>query len=260
MGAAMPETMLYEFPLNERMRNFMRLENSFTQLHFFANSNAIWDSQAYLITIIEILNIIDRHDIRNDLVKELERNLAVLKPLADEPAINNQRLQKILDQLHTQLHALQSISGKVTKTLREDDLLNIVRQRISIPANLSAFEIPVYYWWLNQSSSLRQQQMQAWLKELAIIEDGVILLTELLRSSADFATVTAEAGFYQRNLNPQQACQMVRIELPIEHNYFPETSGGKHRLTIRFLAITDTKQRPVPVDKDLVFALSCCGL
>ncbi len=256
----MPETILYELPLNERTRNFMRLENYFLQINYFSNRGAMWDSQACLITLIDILNILDRNDIRSELSKEIERYINTLKNLVDEPAVNTQQLQNILDQLHTQLFALQSISGKVTRSLREDDLLNTVRQRIGIPANLNNFEVPVYYWWLNQPTALRQQHMQKWLQELTVIEDGIILITELLRSSANFETVTSVDGFYQRSLNPQQTCQMIRIELPDNAAYFPETSGGKHRINVRFLNIVDTKQRPTTVDKDVVFAISCCGL
>src|SRR5688572_30254034 len=103
---------LYEFPLTERTRNLMRLENCFAQINYFLNRGSLADSQACLVILTEMLNIIDRNDIRTEVTKELERNIAFLSGLLEVPGINALRLQQILDSLHTQLYAMQNISGK----------------------------------------------------------------------------------------------------------------------------------------------------
>lgn len=256
----MPQPILYEFPLNERMRNFMRLENYFSQINYFSHHNSAWDSQASLLVLIEILNIVDRNDIRSEVTKELERNVSILTSFLDIPSVNNYRLQQTLDQLHTALYAIQNSSNKVTRSLREDDLLNSIRQRVAIASNINSFDIPGFYYWLHQSAYTRQQQVTQWLSELTPIEEGINLLNGLLRDSADFTPHTAEAGFFQKSLNPQHACQMVRIELPADATYFPETSGSKHRVSIRFLAYENPAQRPTQVQGDVSFNLSCCSI
>jgi cell division protein ZapD len=256
----MQETVLYEFPLNERMRNFMRLENHFSQITYISNHNSVWDSQSSLLSLIEILTIIDRNDIRSEVAKELERNIANLTNFLDAPSVNTSKLQQTLDELHTQAHAIQHMPGKLSRTLREDELLNSIRQRVSVASGLNGFDIPGFYYWLHQPAYIRQQQIQQWLSELKPIEAGVNLLNRLLRDSAVFEDQHAESGFFQKTLNPQQTCQMVRIELPRDANCFPETSGSKHRISIRFLTYESFNQRPSQIPGDIDFGISCCSI
>lgn len=256
----MQESTLYEFPLNERMRNFMRLENSFNQIDHFATRNSIWDSQASIMVLLEILSSIEKHDVKNEITKELERNIGILNNLLDVPEINSHRLQETLDDLHTQLNAIQKINGKIAKSLREEDLLNVIRQRISIGSSINSFEIPSFYYWINKPSQVRQQQLNKWLDEVRPLANAIHLLLNLVRNSATFDTKTATAGFFQKTLNLQQTCQIVRIELPADTNCFPETSGSKHRISVRFLTYEDGNKRPAQVPSDIEFSISYCGI
>lgn len=256
----MQESTLYEFPLNERMRNFMRLENSFAQIDHFATRNSVYDSQASIMVLLEMLNSIEKHDVKNEITKELERNIGILNNLLDVPEINSHRLQQTLEDLHTQLHAIQNINGKISRTLREEDLLNIIRQRTSIGSSINSFEIPSFYYWINKSAQFRQQQLNKWLNEVRPLANAIKLLLNLVRNSATFDTRVATAGFFQKILSSQQTCQIVRIELPNDANYFPETSGSKHRISVRFLTYENSNKRPTQVGSDVEFAISYCGI
>lgn len=253
----MQQPTLYEFPLNERMRNFMRLENQFAYLDYLAHLSSFWDSQASVIALIEILNILERNDIRGDVIKELEKNILNFRNLLNVPGINIQRLQNTLDELNDGLLAVQATPVKESSTLREDDLLNTIRQRISVTSSVNSFDLPSFYYWLQQNHELRQHQLLKWLRELRPIQKGIILLNNLLRDSADFIPETAVAGFFQRALNSQHGTQMVRILLPADAACFPETSGGKHRVSIRFLGYEESAKRPTQMCGDLEFHLSC---
>jgi cell division protein ZapD len=255
----MQQSVLYEFPLNERMRIFMRLENCFAQIKHLTQYNSIWDNQASILILIEVLNIMERNDVKNEISKELDRSIATLNNLLDLPKVDTNRLQSTLDALYTQLHAIQSINGRAAKTLREDDLLGNIKQRAALTANINNFEIPSYYYWQNQSPALRQQQLAIWLAEITPLADALSLLLNLIRDSAIFETKTATAGFFQTSLNGVQLCQMVRIEIPTPASFFPETSGNKHRVSVRFMNYENSKQRPTPITTDIEFRLSCCG-
>lgn len=259
-GGAMTSDSVYEFPLTERIKNFMRLENSFAQIGHFTARNNIWDSQASMLVLLEVLGVMERHDIKNEILKELERNIGVLTCLLDAPNVSHQKLEETLDELHTHVRALQTISGKGSKSLREDDLLSTIRQRTSIVSGINSFEIPGYYYWLNQNDGVRQQQIDQWLADTIPIADAISLALDLIRNSADFAGKIAQSGFFQATLQQNQACQMLRICLPLGVNYFPETSGNKHRISVRFLSYENTKQRPTQVSSNINFDLSCCGI
>lgn len=256
----MQQPTLYEFPLNEKMRNLMRLENQFAQLEHFATRTSVWDSQASLMVLLDIVNCIEKNDIKNEITKELERNIGILNNLADAPAVNSYRLQQILDDLQMHLHAMQNINGKILRPLREEDLLNAIRQRTSVGSSINCCEIPSFYFWINKSGAERQQKLTRWIEEVQPIAAATSMLLNLARDSATFDTKVAESGFFQKSLNAHQACQMVRIEIPADSTYFPETSGSKHRISVRFLTYENTNQRPIQVASDVEFAMSCCGI
>lgn len=256
----MLDASVYEFPLNERIRIFMRLENSFAQIAHFSSGNNIWDSQASLLVLLDVLTTMERHDVRNELCKEIERNINILTNLLDVPGIETFTLQQTLAELTQRLQALQTNHSRLSKTLREDDLLSTIRQRTSTATGINSFEIPGYYYWLNQNDKVRQRQLDQWLDDSIPVADAISLLLDLVRSSADFTAHTAESGFFQTTLNSQQNCQMLRIALPNDSKVFPEASGNKHRISVRFMAYENTKQRPAQALEQLAFDLSCCGI
>ena len=73
------DPVVYEQPLSERMRTFLRLEFLYTQASFHSESPSPWSSRAAVASLLEILAITARGDSRNDVLKELERHVNVLK-------------------------------------------------------------------------------------------------------------------------------------------------------------------------------------
>jgi len=52
---------------------------------------------------------------------------------------------------------------------------------------------------------------------------------------------------------------LVRVTLPADTELFPEMSGSQHRCTIRFLNWLDATARPVHIEADVPFLLTCCA-
>jgi cell division protein ZapD len=63
---------------------------------------------------------------------------------------------------------------------------------------------------------------------------------------------------YQRTLDPNLPCQLIRIALPADLPYFAELSGGRHRFTARFLHFSAAEERARQTDQDIEFELACC--
>ena len=93
--------------------------------------------------------------------------------------------------------------------------------------------------------------MKTWLDSFSLLRQAVELLLRLIRESSNPRHETAAGGFYQRNLDSNSPCQLLRIYLPGEAQYFPEISGGKHRFTIRFLCLKDYEIKPKQIDEDV---------
>ena len=59
---------VYEQPLNERMRTFLRLEFLYTQASYHSESPNPWSSRAAVASLLEILAITARGDSRSEVL------------------------------------------------------------------------------------------------------------------------------------------------------------------------------------------------
>src|SRR6202522_3654799 len=87
---------VYEQPLNERMRTFLRLEFLYTQATYHSESPSPWSSRAAVSSLLEILAITARGDSRSDVLKELERQVNVLKEYQSKTGVDTARLKSHL--------------------------------------------------------------------------------------------------------------------------------------------------------------------
>ncbi len=251
---------IYEHPLNERNRILMRLEYLFNKIEHFLINNTSWEAFIAVQTLIEIINILERNDISSDVMKELDRHQTTLSKLLDIPAVNREKLEATLADLASQLNNMQATSGKHTKQLRSDELLNSIRQKMALSNNLCSFDIPALHYWLHQNNESQLRQFNKWLEELINIKTSIKLILQIIRNSAQFEPQIAKCGFFQTALAHSPHHQIIRIKLPDTYTVFPETSGSKHRITVRFMAFPEDSARPEQIKEDILFSLSCCNL
>ncbi len=250
-------TIIYEQPLNERVRTFLRLEHLFAQFHFIYKENrTTWHCRAMVMTLIEILNVFDRADIKTEFLKECDRLKIQFTKLFKSPNVDSKRLQDIIKQIDAQAETLQNIKGRIGQGLREHELLTAIKHRLAIPGGACNFDLPQYHYWLNEDASTRDQDIDNWIVTFKPIEDTTTLILELIRSSAYTEQQTATEGFFQKSLDSAAPCQLIRVTTP-HPGLFPEISGGKHRISIRFLH-PDEHGHPVQAKDNVEFKLICC--
>ncbi len=254
----MPEISVYEQPLNERVRVFLRLEYLLARASYRIDGPSIWDSRSTMDAIIDILALLGRSDLKKELIKELEHQTATLGALKANPGVDMGRLSEILNHIKWILNTLRSSESTLGAELRQNELLGNVRQRSSIPAGTCSFDIPAYQHWLEKPAEVRMQQQQAWLHFFDLMKEAIDLCLNLIRESVAATKEVATGGFFQRNLEPTTTCQMVRVVIPADSPWFPEISGSRHRFTIRFLEQTETGARPVQTNANVEFKLQCC--
>ena len=255
----MLNSILYEQPLNERIRAFLRLEHLFSQVTHFQSGRYIWESHASVTALIEILTILDRTDIRSEVLKELDRHISGLSRLLESPGVDRERLNQTLEELITQQQQIQLLPGRLGAEIKDNDLLNCVRQRTVITGGTCGFDIPSYHYWLNQPLATKAECLSRWVSAIQPLINGISVLLTLIRNSAFFENQTAEQGFFQRSLDTQNPCQLLRIALPLDANIYPEVSGNKHRINVRFLTYTESG-RPKQLEHHLEFEMSCCAI
>lgn len=252
----------YEFPLNERMRVFMRLEHLFIQLkHFLAGSTAS-DKRAAMMTLIDILSIFSRNNLKSELLIETERLSRVLGIVASNPEVDTQKLQEMLQKLNETKRNLYANSGKVGSKLIANNLFQCVSQRSSIPGGSCSFDLPAFHYWLSQDEKVLTKQLDEWTQPFLEIHEAIELVLNFIRQSNDPTQEIAKNGFFQLSLplDVNESVQILQVQIEKGTPFFAEISGGKHRFTVRFMSLGLDSERPTQTNRDVPFSLTCCQL
>jgi cell division protein ZapD len=258
---AEPETapIVYEQPLNERMRTFLRLEFLYTQASYHSDSPNPWSSRAAIASLLEILAITARGDSRSEVLKELERNVNVLKEYQTKTGVDPARLKSLMSNLVKLRNDLSTIGGNHMGPLRDSEFLSAIKHRSAIPGGTCDFDLPDYCYWLNRPAEVRAAEFGSWLALIRPLCDSIVELLWLTRQNAKSKSQVAGGGIFQLQFDRENPCQLVRVTLPFDTDLFPEISGSQHRCTIRFLNWLDATSRPVHVEVDVPFLLTCCA-
>lgn len=249
---------IYEHPLHERVRTFMRLEFLFAQVGHHAALDSIWSSRAAITNILDILAIVSRGDVRSDALKELEKHAAVLGQYQFRPDVDAGRLNALLETISALRQSLGATGGQLAQALKDDEFLNAIKHRSGIPGGTCEFDLPDYSFWLNRPHAERLRDFRHWLSTLEPLNNAICELLWLTRESTQATVEKAPGGMFQKSLDKGVSCQLIRITLPPGSACFPEISGSQHRFTIRFLYWPDVSRRPVQVAEEISFYLACC--
>lgn len=249
----------YEQPLNEQIRVCLRLEYLFEKADYFILLDSNWDLRQILDTILEILHIADRPDLKNKFGQVLNQYTASLIQLENLPDINKEKLHSILKQIDQLVCELRSNAKKPGQELRENDFLMAIQQRLHTPAGACNFSLPSYHLWLQQDKAIIKQQMSKWLSTFQQLRTITNLILDITRNSGSFKITKAIGGFYQSNLEPNIQHQMIRTNIELKKHLFPEISVGRHRLAIHFFTM-DINGRVAQTPHDIDFELACCKL
>ena len=248
----------YEYPLNERIRTLLRLEDLFGKMDHFASAADPEDHHVALVTLFEILEVAGRADLKFDLMQELERQRQILLSFRNNPDISEDALSGALYEIEQAAAALLAIQGRLGQHLRDNEWLMAIKNRSVIPGGVCEFDLPSYHFWLHRETAHRQRNLQHWMAPMLAVNQAITIVLRLLRASGRPENKMASHGAYQLMLAGRTA-QMVRLRLSLGDSYVPEISASKYALNIRFLA-SDVEQRPKQVNDDVGFELTFCNL
>ena len=248
----------YEYPLNERIRTLLRLEDLYRKLAHFLDGAAPQDHHIALLTLFEILEVAGRADLKVDLVQELERQRQILISFRNSPEISVEALSGALYEIEQASASLLAMAGKIGQYLRENEWLMAIRSRASIPGGVCQFDLPSYHFWLNRDATQRRADLEGWASPMTPIREGLEIVLRLLRASGRPEQQRARAGVYQLMLGGRSA-QMLRLRLAPGEAVVPEISANKYALSVRFM-LPETVARPRTAERDVGFELTFCTL
>lgn len=247
----------YEFPLNERVRTMLRLEDLFLRIARFVSSDESADHHAALGVLFEILEVASRADLKSELLQELERQKKILNALHNNPQISEDALDAILSQIEDDSTRLLEMSGKIGQHLRDDEWLMGIKQRACIPGGVCEFDLPSYHYWQHQSAEVRRTDLGNWITPLLPLRNGISILLKLMRESGKLHHFTAHQGTFQQ-MQGGRVAQLLRVTLDQTLQCIPEVSANKYALNIRFVAANFTAKTSL-YEHDVEFDLTFCS-
>ena len=248
----------YEQPINERMRTFMRLEFLYLQMLYNSELEADWATRATTSSLLEIMAILTRGDVRSDVHKELDRQVENLQRFQSQPEVDARRLEALIANLTTSRDELDKAGTHFLQPLKDCEFLSSIKHRSAIPGGTCEFDLPEYSHWLRQPFARRQEDILGWLGIIRPVCDAVIELLWLIRESAQPIDKVAVNGMYQHRMQKDASCRLLRVSLPDNNTLYPEISGSQHRFTVRFLEWSTIGHRAVQTGHDVNFRISIC--
>lgn len=249
---------LYEYPFNERIRTYLRLEHLFRRLGELVPRAHALDHHYALTTIFEIMDVAARADLKSDVMRDLEKQKTVLNGYRGNPSIAEDILDEVIGQLDTCYTALHEQPGKAGHSLTENDWLMGLRSRVSIPGGTCGFDLPAYYAWQHQPADVRRQAVEKWAHTLAPLAESIHHLLKMLRDSGAPQKVIAMGGQFQQNLPQGRTYQLLRLRMDPALGLIPEISGNRLMVSVRMMR-HEADDHLHPSSDDASFELTLCA-
>ncbi len=254
----MTDYYVYEQPLNEKVRTFLRLEKLFQEYSFHLQHGSDWNNRVAINSILAILAYTTRSDIKLEVLKELERQHTRLERLSKRPQIDQSQLSSVLKKIQKHIGELQAQSGPLGQATKSIELLSAISQKSSVPGSICDFDLPALKHWLTLPKDKRQKDIEKWFQPFAHLDRAVQLILDVLRHSTEDTDEIAQNGFFQKSLDTNLAISLLRISIPTQSLCYPEISAGKHRFSVRFMKNDDPAVRPEQCKDDVHFKLKMC--
>ena len=240
--------LIYEQPINEKIRSYLRLEYLSEQL----NLNLTNDFQhRCFYPLFSLCELNERCDYRSDVIKDIDRQMHLLNAWKASPQANAQQIDELISSLLSMRESLQT-PGRLGSELKQDRFLQALRQRFNMPGACCNFDLPQLHFWLAQPFEQRCDDYQQWISSFKPLLQTVSQLLKFTRDTAEFSSVTANAGFYQGVSDVPLS--LIRVRVDPSQGCYPTISGHRNRYAIHFVDFETQKH----TDKSVSFQLAAC--
>ncbi len=238
--------MIYEFPLTESVRRFLRIEMLEKQSLAYIEQDSEYSTIAAVRALLELVTLVSKNDTKMELIKQLDA-LMVADTTNEESKEEALALKGLLS--HQSFRAYDDI--------KENVFLNTLRQRFAIVGGICAFDLPVLHNWLNSPFERRKEHFYRWMKVIGTALTATNFVLHNIRSIKTDEACSFKHGFYYRSV--KWKASLLRLDMA-GYDFFPEFSGNRHQLSIRLVEQKTPWEPPRQVDTDITLNVEICGL
>lgn len=229
----------------------LRLEFLFKTINQACNESHEVIHRFALKNIIEIVDIIEKPELKSRFIKELIRIEHVLK----KPNVFNN--MALFDRLATQIHILNHVPGRFSNSIHDDEFLKTLRQIHHPNTKECEFNSPYLVLWFDSDPLIRQKTITQWVNSLKDLEETVTIYLSLLRETTEYIPITAYNGFYQHSVSPKAVNHLILLKMDKSLGITPKLQLGHHSLTIRLYELLTAHEI---IDKAVEMDIAFCQI
>ena len=231
------------------MRTFLRLDFLYQQALYPRRASPTRGRRGRATgSLLEILAITARGDIRSEVLKELERQMAVMHEYQSTPGVDRRPPRRPCCRTSLRLRTeLNRAGATFLQPLRDSEFLNAIKHRSAIPGGTCEFDLPDYRHWLEQPCRDARGDVQRMDVDdpaaRATPSPRLLWLTRAeLPDRARRARARRRVPAAVRARESDASCCASRCRR--DTDLFPEISGSHHRCSMRFLTSARRQRRP----------------
>ena len=247
---------IYEQPVSENVRNFLKCEYLCEKFNCSLNQHDIWSIKSSINTLIEMSDFIFRINIKMELLKELERNIVYLNYLKDNKNIDLNKYSEFYEKIKTHMEALNNSDSNPSKSISENDFLMQIKSKCHIPAGNNFFDMPAYLNFLSSNKTLIIDNINNWYSPFDIIFLTSILILDIKRSISKFNNISITDSYFEMKLDKSIKIDLIRIKLENNINIYPNISVSTQNINILFKTSYGKNRLSKVIDESLDFGLS----
>ena len=241
---------IYEQPIDERIRKFLRLENIYMKINNHMDIDSKYDAYSTLLNISELFINLTRSEIKRDLISEIETQKVRYQEYSKLDGADRIKLNSIMEKQNAILKTLHDLEANYLNVLKNDELLQTIIKHI----NTSCADLD---YWLSRDHDFRKNQINLWLELIKPIENSIFFCLDLLRKSSETVEITAKDGMYLFKMDIEKKIRLLRVTMKTDNYFFPRISVGPQRATVAFMTIDDNN-KIIRLNQDINFVLDLC--
>lgn len=249
------DRIVFEQPLSERVRTFLRLEFLFQQRRHHALDDSPTGVRAALQSLLDVLSLTTRSDLKSEVIKDIQEQQTALTRAPE--LLQGMDIRQAFSRLSDALKGVQrQPSHFAGSSLRSHEFLDAIAKRSAIPGGAAPFDLPALHRWLGEPTIRIRADLDRWFSHFAPYENAISVCLEVLRHCGADEPLTAKGGVHLHS--PKAAHQLLRVKVASDSGVYPEISAGRYRYSLRFMRQPDVDSRATQVTQDIPFLLQCC--
>jgi cell division protein ZapD len=242
------DTIVFELPTHFLPKIALRLECLYHTINQACEEMHPVIHHYALKSLIEILSIIEKPELKSRFLKELMR---IEHSITKSGVTLSPRLHK---RLQIEIQILTHVVGRFGDSIHTSPFLQSIKYSQQTQLYDCEMHSPQLLLWLESAPALRQSDLAKWLEYLKPLQATVDLYLSLLRSTAEFHEIEMHNGFYQLSLPSKNNCPLILLRMQKSFGVVPRIQLGHHSLSFRLYgADTMREVRETKAKFDLAF-------